>query len=93
MRKTLFAAGAALMIALSVPSIANAQHHWGGGWGGWHHGFNRGFVGPRFGFHRGFIGPRFGFRFRAAPFAFASCSQVRRVWTPFGWRWHRVWVC
>ena len=90
MRKTLFAAGAALMLALSVPSVANAQRHWGGGWGGgWHggwHGFHRGFVGPRFGFHRGFVGPRFGF-------AFASCSVVRRVWTPFGWRWHRIWVC
>ena len=86
MRKILLAAGAALMLAVSVPGVASAQHHWGG-WG-----FHRGFVGPRFGFR----GPRFGFRFGVAPFgygAYASCRQVRRVWTPFGWRWRSIWVC
>jgi hypothetical protein len=97
MRTTLFAAGAALLLALSVPSAASAQRHWGG-WQGSHRvfapgiGFRRGFVGPRFGFRRGFIGPRVAFGF-GAPWAFAGCSQVRHVWTPFGWRWRRIWVC
>ena len=43
--------------------------------------------------HHGFWGPRIGFSFGVAPYAYASCSAVHRVWTPFGWRWHRVWVC
>ena len=42
------------------------------------------------------------FRFRFFPtFAFNTyydypdynCWDLRRVHTPFGWRWHRVWVC
>ena len=39
---------------------------------------------------------RFAFRHHFRPGfggAFASCSIVRRTWTPWGWRWHRVWVC
>jgi hypothetical protein len=84
MRKILIAAGAALMLVASVPTVASAQFFgWGGGY------YSRGFVGPRF------FRPRFGFRF-GAPFAygaFAGCNQLRRVWTPFGWRWRRVWVC
>jgi len=92
MRKISLAAGAALMLALSVPSDASAQR-----WGGWQGGFHRGFVGPRIGFHRGFVGPRFGFRRGFVgprfSFAFGGCSVVRRVWTPFGWSWRRVWVC
>jgi hypothetical protein len=42
------------------------------------------FARNRFGWRRPFIRDRF---------AFASCSIVRRTWTPWGWRWHRVWVC
>jgi len=78
MKKILIAAGAALMLAVSVPSVASAQ------WG-FHHGFH--------GFHHGFFGPRIGFRIGVAPYAFASCRRVERVWTPFGWHWRRVWVC
>jgi len=22
-----------------------------------------------------------------------SCVVVRRVWTPWGWHWRRLWVC
>jgi hypothetical protein len=45
------------------------------------------FAQNRFGFRQHFWGgPAFGG-------AFASCSIVRRTWTPWGWRWHRVWVC
>jgi hypothetical protein len=57
---------------------------------------NRAFAGHRFAFH-----DRFAFRHHFFPFrhrfAFATvdggCFAVRRVWSPWGWRWHRVWVC
>jgi len=41
--------------------------------------------------HR-FFRNRFGF----SSFAFAGddgCYAPRRVWTPWGWRWRRIWVC
>lgn len=22
-----------------------------------------------------------------------GCFRVRRIWTPFGWKWRRIWVC
>jgi len=49
----------------------------------------------RFAVHRPFVRHRFAVHrpFVRGGFAFASCSVVRRTWTPWGWRWHRVWVC
>ena len=52
--------------------------------------------------HRGFIHDRFAFRhhrFRHFPHSFFvaaigdDCFVVRQMWTPWGWRWRRVWVC
>jgi hypothetical protein len=64
-------------------------------------------IGPRAGFNNRiafrnnrfvFRNNRFAFRHRfvrfGRVFAFAgSCSIVRRVWTPWGWSWRRIWVC
>jgi len=57
-------------------------------------GFNNRFV-ARNDFRRRGFRNRFGFRhhFFRPGFAFASCSVVRRSWTPWGWRWRRIWVC
>lgn len=95
MKRTLLAMGTAAALTLgavaAVPTTAGAQP-WG--WGHARH-FGHVWGGPRFGFHR--WGPRFAFGFAAAPwrsYAFAgSCSRLRRTWTPFGWRWRRIWVC
>jgi len=86
MKRTLLAIAAAAALAIAaVPSTASAQH-WGGHWGGWG------------GHHFGWGGPRVSFGFGVAPsydygYAGPACYRVHRVWTPFGWRWHRVWVC
>jgi hypothetical protein len=74
-------ASAALALGASA---AFAEPHGHGG-GGVH------FGGGHFG------GPAFSFGF-AAPYAYDydsdyGCYAMRRVWTPFGWRWHRVYVC
>jgi len=69
-----------------------------GGWGG-------GFRGPAFGgfrHHAFFPRDRFFFRhrFHRFPGFFVAsfddgygCFIPRRVWTPWGWRWRRIWVC
>lgn len=83
MKRTVLAIAAAAALAIAaVPTTASAQH-WGGHWGGHHFGWG---------------GPRISFGFGAAPYydygyAGTACYRVHRVWTPFGWRWHRVWVC
>jgi hypothetical protein len=41
---------------------------------------------------RRYIGPGIAFGF-AAPYAYASCYQVRRVPTRWGLQYRRVWVC
>jgi hypothetical protein len=53
--------------------------------------------------HHAFFDRRFAFRhhrfrhfrngFFVASIADDSCFIVRRVWTPWGWRWRHVWVC
>jgi hypothetical protein len=85
MRKALLALGTAAALAFSVPTVANAQHHFGH-WGGGH------FGGPRLSFGFG-VGAPYAY---AGPYAYDygyGCRQARRVWTPFGWRWHTVWAC
>jgi hypothetical protein len=57
-----------------------------------------GFVGrPGFAFNRGFRGRRFGpgFGWWGGPlWAYTgTCWRLRHVWTPWGWRWRRIWVC
>jgi hypothetical protein len=72
---------------------------WGGPraamWGG-HRGFARsGFVHNRFAFrhhrfHRRFVFASVGFGY---PYYNDYCFVGRRVWTPWGWTWRRIWVC
>jgi hypothetical protein len=47
---------------------------------------------------RRFFGPGFAFGYFPGYDYYAydyddSCYQLERVHTPYGWRWHRVWVC
>lgn len=83
MRRTLLAIGAAAALAVAaLPSTASAQY-WGGG---------------HFGHHYGFGGPRIGIGFGVAPYAYdedygPGCYRAHRVWTRFGWRIRRAWVC
>jgi hypothetical protein len=92
-RKVLLALGTAAALAISVPTVADAAHFGGGHFGGGHFGGGRGFGGGGFGFGFG-IGAPYAF---AGPYDYGyggyGCRELRRVWTPFGWRWHRVWVC
>ena len=81
-------------------SFAGAHFSGGhvGAWGG-------GFRGPAFGgfrHHAFFPRDRFFFRHRfrrfpgffvASSFDDYGCFIPRRVWTPWGWRWRRIWVC
>jgi hypothetical protein len=75
----------------------------GGGFRGAPVAFHVGRVGNGVAFrHRAFIHDRFAFRhhrfrffpgFYAASYIDDDCYFARRVWTPWGWRWRRVWVC
>lgn len=52
----------------------------------------------RFAFHHRFAFAHHRFFAFRHPFAFAAvgdngCFRVRRVWTPWGWTWRRIWVC
>jgi hypothetical protein len=96
-----FAALATLGVAALASGPASARWgghggggHWGGGhWGGGHWGGHLAFHHPHF-----FVRERFAFRH---PFFFRrhfallddGCWRVHRALTPWGWRWHRVWVC
>jgi len=81
------AAGAALALGASAAVAEPHGGHFGGGhFGGGH------FGGPGISF--GFGGPGFA----VAPYAYDydygyGCYQARRVWTPYGWRVRRVYVC
>ena len=80
--------------------------HGGGFHGGGFHGgrfaaFHGRNLGSHFAFrHRAAFRNRFAFRHRVAfrnRFAFVGygndCVVVRQVWTPWGSRWRRFWVC
>ena len=80
LRKLMIACAAIGAIAVvSIPTDASARGGHRGG--GWHHG----------GGWRGGFGPRFGYY----PYAYGAygCYRTVRVFTPFGPRWRRVWVC
>jgi hypothetical protein len=51
---------------------------------------NRVFINNRFAFHHRFR--HFRHRFFVASIG-DDCFVVRQVWTPWGWRWRRVWAC
>jgi uncharacterized membrane protein len=84
LRKAIIGLVAGATLALGA-SAAVAEPH-GGHFGGGH------FGGPGISF--GFGGPGFA----VAPYAYDydygyGCYQTRRVWTPYGWRVRRVYVC
>jgi hypothetical protein len=75
----------------------------GGSWGGARVGA---WGGSRAWGHSRFVHNRFAFRhhrFHRNRFLFATsigfgypyydCYTVRRVWSPWGWTWRRIWVC
>jgi len=73
-----FTAIAAIGIAATPTGASAAWHSHGGGWhGGWH-GTGWGYYG----------GP-----YLAGPWPYYGCNQMRRVPTPYGLRWRKVWVC
>jgi hypothetical protein len=80
MRKLMMAcvAVAAIAATVAIPTEASA---WRGGWhgGGWH----RGWGGPRF----------YGGYYPAYSYGAYGCYRSVRVFTPYGPRWRRVWVC
>jgi hypothetical protein len=94
------AAAAGLGAAALTPGTAAAAS-------GFHHGIHTGFHGhfaPRPAFHGRFVyrhHPIFVRHHFRRQFAFVgvplvagdSCVVVRRVWTPWGWHWRRIWVC
>ena len=84
MRRILLSIGAAVALAaVALPTAASAQRHWGGP--------HFGFRGPGFAFGFGVPGPYYDYDYDSgyAP----SCYRVERVYTPWGVRIHRVWVC
>jgi hypothetical protein len=57
--------------------------YWRGGWGwgwGWPAAFG---VGWGLGYYGAY----------GYPYYYGSCYRPVRVWTHYGWRWRRVWVC
>ena len=77
------AAIAAIAAGMAVTeAVAKGGH--GGGHGG-HGGFHGHFGGPVF-------APEYGWGYFAYDDGY-DCHQFRRVPTPYGWRWLRVWVC
>ncbi len=94
------AALAALSTATATGALAMHGGHWGGGHpaGGWGHVHHNFAFHNRFAFrhhhHAFFFRHHRHFAFIGAPFAFGDdCVVVRRVWTPWGWHWRRIWVC
>ncbi len=87
---------ASAALALGASAAFAAPHggggHFSGGGGHFSGGGGSHFSGGHFG-----GGPAVGFGF-AAPYAYDydsdyGCYAMRRVWTPYGWRLHRVYVC
>jgi hypothetical protein len=92
-RKTMIALAAVAALGTAFVATEASARSGGHGFGG-HHGFSGGGF-RHHGFHRGFFGSGFGFYGYpySAYYGYDGCYQVRRVPTPWGWRWRRVWVC
>jgi hypothetical protein len=79
-------------LSFATEASARGGHGSGGHFSGGH--FNGGHWGGHFGgfgFHRGY-------GFRRGPgfygyYPYAGCWRWHRVWTPYGWRLHRINVC
>ena len=91
LRKIVIACVAIAAIAAVVaPTSADAR--WRGG--GWHGGYHRGW-GPAVGFG---LGLGAGYAYGGYPYGGyygygGGCYRPVRVYTPYGPRWRRVWVC
>jgi hypothetical protein len=84
-------AAAAMLGAVALVSTPASAHHMGGfRVGGFHHvAYRQHFFYAR---HPFFI--RRHFALIGTPYWFdGGCWRVHRVWTYWGWRWRRVWVC
>ena len=98
LRKLMMTCVAAATIAVvAMPTEASARWRgggWhGGGWhgGGWHGGgWHGGWRG--YGFRRGYY-PLYGAGIGMGVYGAYSCIRTVRVFTPYGPRWRRVWVC
>ena len=98
MSKSILALVAAVSLGAMtlLPSTADARHRgWHHGWGhhhgwhGWHHHGWRRWHHPR----RYYWGP-WPYAAWAGPVVVGHpCVRLRRVWTPWGLVWRRVWVC
>lgn len=98
LRKLIFTSAAVAALSTATASGAWAMH---GRWAGHptgsahpHHNFafhNRSAFRHH---HAFFFRHHRHFAFIGAPFAFGDdCVVIRRVWTPWGWHWRRIWVC
>ena len=84
---------AATAAVIALPTDASARGR-GGGHGGGHIGGHGGWHGG--GFHRGWGGPRFGYRpyyYGGYSYGAYGCYRPVTVYTPYGPRVRRVWVC
>ena len=77
---TLACVAVAAVAVVALPTEASARGR--GGHGGWHGG----------GFHRGWGGPRLGYYPYYGAYSY-GCYRTVTVYTPYGPRLRRVWVC
>jgi hypothetical protein len=94
LRKIMLACVAAALVAVvALPTEASARGHGGGGHGGGHGGFHGG--GFHGGFRGGFGGARLGFYPYYGGYSYGAydCYRPVTVYTPYGPRVRRVWVC
>jgi hypothetical protein len=92
LRKFILVSAAIAAFSTATATGASAMRgHWGHS-GVVHH--NVGFHHAHFFHHRHPFFFRHRFAVVGAPFAFAGdCFVIRRVCTPWGWHWRRIWVC
>jgi hypothetical protein len=55
--------------------------------------FRNRFVAHNFPFHHRFFAFRHPFAVAAVVGDDDGCFRLRRIWTPWGWSWRRIWVC
>jgi len=101
-RKSIITLAAAALVgfAVLVPQAASAQMRFGMHsafvpHAAFHNGFafhNR-VAFHSFPFHHRFFAFRRPFVFSTVVANDVGCFRVRPVWTPWGWRWRRIWVC
>jgi hypothetical protein len=86
LRKMMMACVAAAAIAtVAIPTDASARWYGHGGWrGGWHGGYGYRGWGYR---------PYAYYPYAYGAYAYGGCYRTVRVFTPWGPRWRRVWVC